>query len=115
MAYKLKRPCSQPGCPNFALPNESYCEVHKKEREHQYNRDRGSATAQGYDSRWQRLRLMFLAEHPVCQKCGRKPSIDVHHIRAKKDGGTDEDANLLALCHECHSEITAKNGGWHRR
>jgi phosphoesterase RecJ-like protein len=35
---------------------------------------------------------------------------DVHHIVKRRDGGGDEDANLLSLCHSHHSQITARHG-----
>lgn len=35
------------------------------------------------------------------------PATDVHHKVAKVDGGTDEESNLEALCHSCHSKKTA--------
>jgi 5-methylcytosine-specific restriction endonuclease McrA len=34
----------------------------------------------------------------------------VHHIVPRRNGGGDEDSNLRALCHACHSRVTAAGG-----
>jgi 5-methylcytosine-specific restriction protein A len=79
-----------------------------------HDAQRGTAAQRGYDSRWQRRRAVFLRQHPYCAAClaeGRvEVATDVHHLRKRKDGGGDEDANLLSLCHACHSRITAAGG-----
>ena len=47
---------------------------------------------------------------------GLTPAQEVHHILPLSRGGTHEDANLMALCKPCHSEITARDGDrWHTR
>ncbi len=62
-----------------------------------------------------------LAEHPYCErqgKCGRLPAsmrlaTEVHHkqpVASRPDLRLDP-ANLEALCHACHSEITAREQG----
>ena len=35
---------------------------------------------------------------------------DVHHIVPRRDGGPDEEDNLMALCHACHSRVTGQGG-----
>jgi 5-methylcytosine-specific restriction protein A len=35
---------------------------------------------------------------------------DVHHLIPKRDGGCDEESNLEALCHSCHSKVTNTGG-----
>lgn len=105
------RPCSVPGCPNVALRG-GLCETHKTKRQHEYNAQRGSAAAQGYDARWRKIRGRYLKHHEVCETpgCGQRAT-DVDHIKALKDGGTDEWSNLQALCHEHHSQKTAREDG----
>lgn len=42
----------------------------------------------------------------LCHKfCGHK--IELHHIVAEADGGTDELDNCIALCFDCHAEVRA--------
>ncbi len=40
----------------------------------------------------------------VCRKCGRKDNLNIHHIQAVMDGGTDHDDNLITVCKACHRE-----------
>lgn len=43
----------------------------------------------------------------ICQQCKGKSGnkkIEVHHIRRRIDGGSDNPANLICLCHECHTK-----------
>ena len=37
----------------------------------------------------------------LCEVCG-KVAVDIHHIKYKSRGGTDEIGNLIALCRPCH-------------
>ena len=38
----------------------------------------------------------------VCQACGSREHLEVHHITQRKDGGSDRPANLITLCERCH-------------
>ena len=65
------------------------------------------------DVRWQRLRVAYLADHPLCEEClargVTREAVDVHHVvsfmsaegveRIKLALNYD---NLRALCKECH-------------
>lgn len=38
-----------------------------------------------------------------CVMCGwDKTTLDIHHILPKKEGGTDDNSNLIPLCPNCH-------------
>lgn len=37
-----------------------------------------------------------------CCHCGSTENLEVHHIKHRSDGGTDELDNLITLCAECH-------------
>ena len=37
-----------------------------------------------------------------CRSCGTRDHLEVHHIRQRKDGGSDSPDNLVTLCHGCH-------------
>ena len=40
----------------------------------------------------------------ICHKfCGN--NMEVHHIRAHADGGTDTHDNAIPLCFDCHAEV----------
>jgi 5-methylcytosine-specific restriction endonuclease McrA len=48
--------------------------------------------------------------HRVCEGCGSRRSIDVHHLVSRQMGGDDAAENLLALCAApCHREWTGVN------
>jgi 5-methylcytosine-specific restriction protein A len=75
---------------------------------------RGSREERGYDRRWQRVRLGFLQDHPLCVDCGAKGIVtvatDVHHVLKIADYPELrlDPRNLMALCHGCHAERTAR-------
>ena len=37
-----------------------------------------------------------------CRSCGTRDHLEVHHIRQRKDGGSNSPDNLITLCHGCH-------------
>ncbi len=39
----------------------------------------------------------------LCEQC-KAVAVDIHHIKEKSLGGTDDIDNLIALCRDCHSE-----------
>ena len=51
----------------------------------------------------------------ACESCGWKPPtikvLEVDHIVAKADGGTDDPANLRTLCPNCHRLKTLAERG----
>lgn len=76
--------------------------------------DRPNANFRGYDSRWVKARLRYLAQHPLCAICyqsGRTQKADVvDHIkphRGDKSLFWDE-SNWQSLCKECHDYKTGK-------
>ena len=122
MPRKPKRPCSHPGCPR--LTDGRFCEEHQKQENKRYEKyDRDPAMRRRYGRAWKRIRDRHIAEHPLCEMCKKQgkltPAEEVHHIKPLSQGGTHDDSNLMSLCKECHSEITARKGSrWtpkHRR
>jgi len=66
---------------------------------------------------WRRLRLAYLAEHPLCEWCSTPASptaaTTVHHVierRERPDLGLDWD-NLKSSCSSCHSRFHAEKKG----
>jgi 5-methylcytosine-specific restriction endonuclease McrA len=60
----------------------------------------------------------MLAEFPICQRCWRRRSVDVHEVKSRGRGGSILDrSNCRAVCRECHDWIgnnpeQAEAEGW---
>lgn len=73
---------------------------------------RGTATERGYGWAWTKLRnVVMYRDHGLCQPCKRRGLTAlagaVDHITPKSQGGTDDLANLQAICDPCHKGKTA--------
>lgn len=107
MAARSPRFCGHAGC--NALTTDAYCPQHAPQ--HTGRTDlRGRSDQRGYDSRWQRVRERFLMRHPLCSRCQEQGRIVMasvaHHVVPINDGGPRLDqANLRALCRDCHEVI----------
>ena len=60
---------------------------------------------------WKKLRLLRLAEEPLCAHCEKqgiiRPAREIDHIIPMSEGGLAfDDDNLQNLCKECHSRKT---------
>ena len=57
--------------------------------------------------RWKRLSLLVLSRSPVCEWCGRRASVEAHHVEgvAKRPDLAYDSGNLVALCRRCHERI----------
>lgn len=69
---------------------------------------------------WRRIRDRVLKRDGyLCQPCKAKgrvtPATEVHHIKARANGGTDDEANLVSTCHPCHEEADLLNRGYRPR
>lgn len=71
------------------------------------------STAQ-WELSWQRTRrLVFYRDRSKCKRCGKslsfrdKHGFEVHHLRRREYGGTNNPRNLILLCQECHKQFTA--------
>lgn len=107
----LKR-CGEVNCREL-IREGKYCEKHievQRERfDKIYDAKRGSSAKRGYGYRWQKASKMFRDTFPRCatDRCGKWAN-EVHHVIPKRDGGGDNWDNLMSLCKECHSKLTAK-------
>lgn len=108
MPTKPKHPCSWPGCPN--LTDKAYCPEHMKaanKRYEKYRRDPQTRTR--YGKTWQVIRNRYKAKHPLCEMCLNEsratPMDHVHHILPLREGGTNDESNLMSLCKACHSKV----------
>jgi 5-methylcytosine-specific restriction protein A len=111
------RLCRRPGCP--ALVSRGYCAAHKPAE----RSDQAKVWHKMYGARWQKYRLVFLAEHPLCvdpyKEHGKRPVVAtvIDHIRAHRGdyGLFWLGSNHRSLCASCHSTLTAEfDGGFGR-
>ena len=77
---------------------------------------RQSRHERGYGSEWVKTRARILKrDRHLCIPCmagGRPtPATEVHHVKAKADGGTDDPENLVSICRECHDKATTQAKG----
>ena len=59
----------------------------------------------GYSSRREAI---LHRDNYTCQCCGKKNCrLEVHHVKFKCNGGTDDEENLITLCEDCHKGVHA--------
>ena len=59
----------------------------------------------GYSSRREAI---LHRDNYTCQCCGKKNCrLEVHHIKFRRNGGTDDEENLITLCEDCHKSVHA--------
>ena len=57
----------------------------------------------GYSSRREAI---LHRDNYTCQCCGKKNCrLEVHHIKFRSNGGTDDEENLITLCEDCHKKV----------
>ena len=63
--------------------------------------------------------MRALSACPLCVMCSARGRIsaatEVDHIMPLYKGGTDDDANLQPLCHDCHANKTRADKGHRHR
>ena len=112
------RPCKKPACPGVTQDPSGYCEKHqpygaelKRQRVTRYEAHRPNRIKRGHDAHWYKFRKVYLHRNPLCAMCAKdswtREAVHIHHIKALADGGEKYDeANLMPVCHSCHSKIT---------
>ena len=76
-----------------------------------------SSHARGYGSRWEKLRAVFLRQHPLCASCeseGRcTAATEVDHVIPHRGDQALfwAPGNLQPMCKPCHSRKTAREDG----
>jgi len=57
-----------------------------------------------YEGRNWRAKVLW-RDNYQCQHCRSNNNLQAHHIRQRKDGGTNRVSNGLTLCEKCHDEL----------
>lgn len=60
---------------------------------------------------WKRSRGMCEAGLPGCRF---SEGMEIHHLKSRSLGGSDNPINLIHLCWSCHRWVTDKKAGWER-
>jgi len=113
MPYQPKKPCSRSGCPNLTHNRSGYCDHHQKDYHRQRDTNRDTSNERGYSYRWQKVRKLFLTQHPLCIVCQFLGMVTaatvVDHIIPHK--GNQElfwdESNWQPLCKFHHDQKTA--------
>ena len=50
-------------------------------------------------------RELYLRQHPVCECCTSKPSVEIHHTRGRENERLVDEADWMAVCRPCHQWI----------
>jgi len=113
MPTQAARPCNRGACTGLVRNGTcSVCGSQRRDKDRQYDQHRGTASQRGYDHNWAKVRRMQLAEYPLCADCKAEGitrlASEVHHVIARRDGGTNEFDNLMSLCKSHHSQRTAR-------
>jgi 5-methylcytosine-specific restriction protein A len=115
------KPCRYPGCGMAVHRTAAYCSVHTKAVRQQSDQLRGNAASRGYDQAWQRLRVLYLAEHPVCEceecQSGERRLIAAQVVDHRIPISERPDlrlmwTNLRAMSKPCHDRHTARTQGF---
>lgn len=67
---------------------------------------RGPQKKSRFKANKKRLEQLRAAKDGPCRVCGGAPPNELHHLIPRSQGGDDQNANLVPLCHDCHSKVT---------
>lgn len=100
--------CASPGCPRRAT-YRGRCDKHAPPA--------WAGSAPRSSRPWERTRTTVLRrDRNVCYLCGGRAD-QVDHVIPRAEGGSDDPANLAAICDPCHrakSQAEAKRGQYGR-
>jgi 5-methylcytosine-specific restriction protein A len=105
----VKRQCTTPLCPQYAVDGHSKCIEHKKE----YVKESFGKIKRTHSlyntTAWQRLRAQHKRANPFCIECG-KPGTDVDHKKKHKGDWAIffDPNNLQTMCKKCHNRKTGR-------
>lgn len=117
MPWLPKGPCSTRGCKGRAVKFGKCADCYR-EREKQYDADRGSSSSRGYGDDWQRVRAQHLIDNPWCEEHGppcRATEVDHEESVADNPARRLDRTNLRGYCKSAHSRRTARDQGFRRR
>ena len=57
------------------------------------------------DVMWPKIKRVVVRYQKICQRCGKRRELTVHHIVPRRRGGKHSFKNLAVLCRTCHLEL----------
>lgn len=118
MPRKPLRQCAIATCKNLVENDgDIYCKEHKPKEIKKYDKYlRGYKSSKRYDSRWNKLRNIYIKEHPFCEECMKenkfiKATVVHHKVPVEVDETRRYDlTNFESLCDSHHKRIHDKLG-----
>src|SRR5271167_2112833 len=109
MPARASKCCSEPGCTRLTGRN-ARCPEHTRPA---WSGPRTASADRTGNRKWRVKRAKVMTRDlGLCQVgldgC-TTTATEVHHIRECADVDDDSMANLVAICHECHQQITAES------
>ena len=109
MPLAAPTPCPMPGCPSL-VTTAAPCPTHPPLTAPWARSARPGSTRQ-----WRLRRARVLLDSPLCPACLAEDRVqiaeEVHHLVPKSAGGSDDYANLQALCRAHHAALTTQPRG----
>ncbi|AUU87945.1 HNH endonuclease [Enterobacteriaceae bacterium ENNIH3] len=113
MPWQPLRRCTEPGCNKRVTSGK--CEEHQRQAWRAEDARRGHRRARGYSAAWEKYRLHYLKQHPLCVECEKQglyvPAKVVDHI-IPINGGEDvlfwPEWNHQGLCQAHHNHKTTQ-------
>lgn len=116
MALRSFAPCRV--CQSLTRNKGGLCNAHQNEQGWARHQAGKTQTQRGYGVSWRKLRRdVLIRDAYICSYnlTHADPLLDakcqVDHYIPKAQGGTDDMANLRAICPQCHAVKTAREGG----
>ncbi|GAA4493254.1 HNH endonuclease signature motif containing protein [Pseudaeromonas paramecii] len=111
MPARIPKVCRERTCSRLTTERHGYCPEHAHLADGWKKVAKVSAEDRGYGWAWRKRRQRVLErDRYLCQVCLAKGRItvatEVDHIVNKAAGGTDDEANLQAICRSCHAAKT---------
>ena len=75
-----------------------------RDKINEYNRNRRKLGIRGDGGQFKKRKNYEHLKYEKCIRCGSKIDLQIHHIKPRDCGGTNEPNNLILFCRKCHYE-----------
>lgn len=88
------------GLSSYCSSEHFYAQQHQSQKDAIARRRRTSTEMSAQDKAVARL-----ADGNKCRCCNSRNNLQVHHIKYRSEGGTNDKENLITVCVECHGLV----------